>query len=137
MSTDRALRPPSLPLAALREAVARERATRSLRGTAAEIGLSPNGLRNFLAGAIPRAGTRARLEAWLAAQRPRAAGPRVGSLVRLLGEIGADLPAPDRAALGQDVAELLLRTYRQRKLPPPRWVRELVSHYRARPRAAE
>ena len=137
MSTDRALRPPSLPLAALREAVARELATRSLRRAAAEIGLSPNGLRNFLTGAIPRGGTRARLEAWLAVQGPRAAGPHVGSLVRLLGEIGADLPARDRAALGQDVAELLLRTYRQRKVPPPRWVRELVSHYRAHPRAAQ
>ena len=57
----------------------------------------------------------------------------MGSLVRLLSEIGADLPARDRDALGQDLAGFLLRAYRNHKLPPPRWVRELASHYRARP----
>lgn len=133
MSTHRALRPPSLPVAVLRDAVAREVATRSLRRAAGEIGLSPNGLRNFLAGADPRPATRARLEAWLAGRRQTRAGPTVGSLVRLLGDLSADLPARDRAALGQDVAGFLLRAYRERKQPPPRWVRELASHYRARP----
>ena len=117
----------------LRQAVTLELATISLRGAAAEIGLSPNGLKNFLAGAAPRRTTHARLEAWLAGRRPRRGGPKIGSLVRLLGEIGADLPAGDRAALGQNVAGFLLRAYRERKLAPPRWVRELVSHYRARP----
>jgi len=119
----------------LRQAVARGVATVSLRRAAAEIGLSPNGLKNFLAGAAPRRATRARLEAWLAGRRQRGDSPTVGSLVRLLGEIGADLPARDRAALGQDVAGFLLRAYGDRKLPPPRWVRELASHYRARPTA--
>ena len=88
MSTHGALRPPSLPVPVLRDAVAREVATLSLRRAAREIGLSPNGLRNFLA-----------------------AGPRVGALVRLLGELGAELPARDRAALGQDLTGFLLRAY--------------------------
>ncbi len=133
MTAHRALRPPSLPAAVLRDAVAREVATLSLRRAAGEIGLSPNGLRNFLAGAIPRPATRARLEAWLGGRRPNQSGPSMGALVRLLGELSADLPARERAALGQDVAEFLVRAYRDRRLPPPRWVRELASHYRARP----
>ncbi len=127
----------SLPVAVLRDAVAHELATISLRRAAAEVGLSPNGLKNFVAGAAPRRTTRARLEAWLASRRPKRGGPQLGSLVRRLGEIGADLPAGDRAALGQSVAGFLLRAYRERQLPAPRWVRELASHYRARPAAED
>src|SRR5437867_10649015 len=59
---------PTLPVPLLRDAVARETARLSLRQAAAQISLSPNGLRNFLNGSAPRSATRAKLERWLSSQ---------------------------------------------------------------------
>lgn len=122
-------RVPALPVPVLRDAVALEVARRSLRGAAREIGISPNGLRNFLNGAEPRAGTRAKLERWLAARGGRAHRPNLGQLVRLLGEIGADLPPGQLARLARDITALLQEAYESRRLPAPAWIRELLAHY--------
>ena len=126
-------RPPTLPATLLRDAVARQLATLSLRQAAREIGLSPNALRNFLAGAEPRVATRARLEHWLAARRATTAdrSPTVGQLVRLIGELAGDLSPAQAAALGRETASFLLDAYQTRRIAPPRWVRELASHYHA------
>lgn len=48
---------PTLPVALLREAIERETARISLRRAAKEIAISPNGLRNFLNGSVPRTAT--------------------------------------------------------------------------------
>ena len=125
-----AARPPTLPVFLLRNAVARQMAAISLRQAAHEIGLSPNALRNFLAGANPRASTRAKLERWLAAHRASDQEPSVGRLVRLLGELGTDLSASQTAALGRETTRFLLGAYESRRLAPPRWVRELANYYR-------
>lgn len=131
-SRPRSFRPPTLPATLLRDAVARLVATMSLRQAAREIGLSPNALRNFLAGAEPRAATRARLERWLAARRAAAdRHPSVGHLVQLIGELASELSPAQAAALGRETARLLLDAYQSRQLTPPRWVRELAGHYRA------
>ena len=124
-------RPPTLPATLLRDAVARQLATLSLRQAASEIGLSPNALRNFLAGAEPRATTRAKLERWLATRRTDERGPRVGDLVRLIGELAGDLSPAQGTALGRETARFLLDAYQARRIAPPRWVRELASHYHA------
>jgi hypothetical protein len=107
----------------------------SLRQAAREIGMSPNALRNFLAGAEPRAATRARLERWLAAHRSTAVDrrPSVGHLVQLIGELTSELSPAQAAALGCETARFLLDAYQARRLTPPRWVRELAGHYRAPP----
>lgn len=123
---------PTLPVALLREAVERETARLSLRGAARQIAISPNGLRNFLLGADPRSATRAKLETWLANQghgstRP----PTVGHLVRLLAELSGDLAPPQTVLLGRNIASLLAGAYEERGLAPPRWVQELLRHYRA------
>jgi len=123
-------RPPTLPATLMRGAVERHLATISLRQAAAEIGLSPNALKNFLAGAEPRATTRAKLERWLGDRKTQERGPQVGSLVRLIGDLAVDLSPAQGAALGRETARLLLEAYQERRLPPPRWVRELESHYR-------
>ncbi|OYV69074.1 MAG: hypothetical protein B7Z72_07790 [Gemmatimonadetes bacterium 21-71-4] len=114
----------------LREAVARQLATISLRQAAGEIGLSPNALRNFVRGAEPRLSTRAKLEQWVAAHRETEPRPSVGRLVRLLAELGAELSPTQTVQLGRDTARFLLAAYETRRLPPPRWVRELVAYYR-------
>ena len=128
------LRPPrlpTLPATLLRDAVARQLATLSLRQAASEIGLSPNALRNFLAGAEPRATTRAKLERWLATRRTDEKGPRIGDLVRLIGELAGELSPAQASALGRETARFLLDAYQVRRMTPPRWVRELASHYHA------
>ncbi len=131
--TGAAGRRPTLPVPALRAAVAREAAGLTLRRAAREIGISPNGLRNFLNGAAPRHRTRAKLEGWLARRGARASTPDLGRLIRLLDELTVDLSPEQAAALAQRVARLLLAAYAERRLPPPRWVRELAAHYRAHP----
>lgn len=125
-----AAHPPTLPVFLLRDAVARQLATISLRQAAREIGLSPNALRNFVGGAEPRVSTRAKLERWVAARRATDRRPSVGRLVQLLGELGVELSPAQTAQLGRETARFLLSAYEARRLPPPRWVRELATHYR-------
>lgn len=124
-----AMRAPVLPVASLRAAVEAELATVSLRQAAREIGLSPNALKNFLRGASPRLTTRARLERWLLS-RPGTRRPLgVQRFLRLVGELAPDLPSAEAKALGRELSRLVLDAYQRHRVPPPRWVRELVQHY--------
>src|SRR5205807_3730845 len=50
---------PALPVPLLRDVIARETARSSLRRIAHALAMSPNGLRDFLRGAVPRGPTRA------------------------------------------------------------------------------
>lgn len=120
---------PVLPVATLRAAVERELATISLRRAAREIGLSPNALKNFLNGAAPRRTTRARLERWLQARPAGAQGPGVGQFVKLVGQVSPDLPSREAATLGREMSRLILDAYQRQRIPPPRWVREILQHY--------
>lgn len=124
---------PVLPVTLLRARVEAALSGMSLRRAAREIGLSPNALKNFVAGATPRNATRMRLERWLAT-RPPAPGTSVADFVRLVGHVAGGLPLRDADALGREVSKLLFEAYERRRLPPPRWVRELAQHYRAEAR---
>jgi len=123
---------PTLPVPLLRDAIGRETARLSLRRAAAEIAISPNGLRNFLNGSVPRSATRAKFERWLAGRERVTRPPNVGQLVRLLNELAGDLSTQQTAALAGDVAALLAAAYETRRLSPPRWVQDLLRHYRVR-----
>jgi hypothetical protein len=101
----------------------------SLRRAAREIGLSPNALKNFLNGAVPRRTTRARLERWLQTGPAGAQGPGVRQFVRLIGQVSPDLPSREAATLGREMSRLILDAYQRQRIPPPRWVRELLQHY--------
>ncbi|HYL21495.1 MAG TPA: hypothetical protein VEU74_07025 [Gemmatimonadales bacterium] len=109
----------------------------SLRKASAEIAVSPNGLRNFLKGSVPHPATRGKLERWLAARGRSSRPPHIGQLIRLLNELASDLSPGQAAQLGRDVADLLARAYEARRLGAPRWVLELVRHYRPRGRKSE
>ena len=115
----------------LRDVIARETARSSLRRIAHELAMSPNGLRDFLRGAVPRSPTRAKLERWLADQGRTSRPPNVGQLVRLLNELSGDLAPYQTGQLGRDIARLLAEAYETRRLAPPRWVQDLVRQYRS------
>src|SRR5437870_8972550 len=123
---------PALPVPLLRDAIGRETARISLRRAAAEISISPNGLRNFLNGSAPRSATRAKFERWLAGRERVTRPPNVGQLVRLLNELAGDLSTQQTAELAGEIAALLATAYETRRLSPPRWVQDLLRHYRVR-----
>jgi len=120
-----AARPPVLPESLLRDTVAHRVTDRSLRRCAREIGISPNGLRDFLQGAAPRLSTRSKLERWLAAQAPQEKAPAVAQLVRLLGDLTMDLAPTDAEGLRREVTAFLLGAYEARRLSAPKWLQEL------------
>lgn len=120
---------PTVPTALLRARLEHELGTISLRQAAREIGLSPNAVKNFLAGAEPRRTTRVKIERWLASRPQRRRAEGVGPFVRLLREITADLSERDTRHLGRELSQLLLETYLRNRVPPPRWVREVARHY--------
>jgi len=120
----------------LRDAVAREAARVSLRQAAREIGTSPNGLRNFLNGAAPRVVTRGKLEQWLARRTSPSRPPAVGQLVRLVHQLSADLTPQQSTTLARNIAAALEAAYEERRLSPPKWVRELARRA-ARPAARD
>jgi len=126
---------PTLPVALLRDAIAREVARQSLRHAARQVALSPNGLRNFLNGSAPRSATRVKLERWLAAQHRVSRPPNVGQFVRLLGELAGDLSPQQTLGLGREIARLVAAAYEQRRLSPPAWVRDLTKRFRSGRRA--
>lgn len=94
--------------------------------------MSPNGLRHFLEGATPRSATRVKLERWLAAQGKVTRPPNLGQFIRLLNELSVDLSPVETLELGRTLAGLLVQSYDMRRLSPPRWVRDLLRHYRPR-----
>ena len=123
---------PTIPVPLLRDGLAREAARFSLRRVAREVGMSPNGLRYVLQGAIPRSATRIKLERWLAGQGKVTRPPNLGQFVRLLNELSVDLSPAQTLELGRALAELLVQSYEGRRLSPPRWVQDLLRHYRTR-----
>src|SRR2546428_13405172 len=110
---------PTLPVPLLRDAVGRETAGLSLRRAAAEVSISPNGLRNFLTGSAPGSATRVKLERWLAGQQHVSRPPNVGQLVRLLNELAGGLSTQQTAALAGGISGALPRAYQKRPAVPP------------------
>lgn len=118
-------RPPILPESVLRDAVAHRVTDRSLRRCAREISISPNGLRDFLHGAAPRLSTRSKLERWLAAQTPDDKAPSVAQVVRLVGDLTAELSPSDGDALRREITRFLNGAYESRRQAIPKWLKEL------------
>ena len=91
--------------------------------------MSPNGLRDFLRGAVPRSPTRAKLERWLAGRGRVSRPPNIGQFVRLLNELSGDLSPKQTIQMGRQVADLLVESYAARSLAAPTWVHDLRRHY--------
>src|SRR5260370_40408437 len=99
MSASRSV--PALPVPLLRDAIGRETARLSLRRGAAEISISPNGLRNFLNGSVARSPTPAKLDRWLAGRQRGTRPPHVRPLRRLPHALAGALPHPPTPRVGR------------------------------------
>src|SRR5437016_4022574 len=95
--------------------------------------MSPNGVRDFVQGAMPRGATRLKVERWLVSQGRIARPPNVGQFVRLLNELAGDLSPTQAVQMGRHLAALLVDTYVERRLDPPPRVGPLGRYY-AHPR---
>lgn len=120
---------PTLPVPVLRARLEHQLAQVSLRQAAREIGLSPNALRNFISGSSPRRTSRVQMERWLARRPSREPRPTLSRFLTLMDDLTPDLPQREAVTLGRDMSRLLLAAYERRRLPPPRWVKELARHY--------
>src|SRR2546430_11439404 len=72
--------------------------------------MSPNGVRDFVQGAMPRGATRLKVERWLVSQGRIARPPNVGQFVRLLNELAGDLSPTQAVQMGRHLAALLVES---------------------------
>jgi hypothetical protein len=117
-----------LPLAKIREALALEVETGSLRRTARNVGMSPTGLRKFLEGTDPYLKTRRKLERWYVRER-LTYGSQVTAVVaqNALRLLVQDLPPNRRAnAVGRLLAGLE-EEYTRARDESPEWLAELIT----------
>lgn len=116
-----------LPLAKIREALALEVESASLRRSARNVGMSPTGLRKFLDGADPYAVTRRKLERWYVRERP-AYGSEVTAVVaqNALRLLVQDLPPGRRDHAIRSLLTGLREEYARAEAEPPEWLSELL-----------
>jgi hypothetical protein len=119
-----ASRPDGVPVAELRDALKRAIAAASLRSVAAEVGMSPSGLRTFVARGRPHPRTVYVATAWFVRRSmtgmtdPSTAKAGVAVLT---GHLSAN--AKKKAAL--KIREILREASRRDRKPIPEWVRDL------------
>lgn len=116
--------PPSgrAPIEAIRAAAEAAVEATSLRSVAAQIGLSPTGLRNFLQGRSPYSATVRKLNAWYlkhAAQRHAFTDEVVEAAFAVLLE---GLPEEARPSAAQRVLGALDEGHREAHSRPPAWL---------------
>jgi AcrR family transcriptional regulator len=110
----------------LREAVRERVEATSLRHVARQVGMSPTGLRNFLAGGIPYQKSRRRLFEWMHREDGAAeAGPTSQGVSGSLASLVADLPPERRGAALQALVGTLRTLYDTHADAAPSWLGEL------------
>ena len=91
----------------------------SRRRTAEEVGLSPQGLGNFLRGAKPHPSTLRRMLSWHAG-RVRLTGPTSVSTAEALGALVEALPPTDRGQALSELRNFVGELYQRRGYPVPK-----------------
>lgn len=89
----------------------------SLRAVARDVGLSPTGLKKFLAGAAPYSTTRRKLEAW---EERHTAGGREREIGAALDVLLIRVPPAKRPEADRTIRELVAMLERQAAVPAPR-----------------
>ena len=114
---------PRVPIGAIRDAAALAVERESLRKVARQVGLSPNGLKQFLAGRRPYTSTEQKLNAWYAAHgRDHGGASRLDSARSAVAILLADFPAKRRALMAERIYDLLAAGHREDRREPPEWL---------------
>jgi hypothetical protein len=118
----------SVPIARVRETVARWAEQTSLRQAARETGMSPTGLRKVLDGTRLHAATERKLVSWYMRHVAQQGGwgavdPETASAALEL--LTAGLPPGQRRAMVDALVAMAEDGYRQASLPAPEWIEEL------------
>lgn len=109
----------------LREAVRERVEATSLRHVARQVGMSPTGLRNFLAGGIPYQKSRRRLFDWMHREDGAEAGLTTEGVSGSLASLVADLPPERRGAALEALVGTLRTLYDTHADAAPPWLGEL------------
>jgi hypothetical protein len=122
-----------VPVDVLREALRVQVETATLRGTATLVGLSPNGLRNFLAGASPHPRTLQRLTTWYLRKKFKEGADAASELAKAALEIlTSGMTENQRPGLQSDLLDAIRRHYEKVGAAPPVWLLKLQKE-RSRP----
>lgn len=112
----------------LRDA-ARERVARtSLRWVAREIGISPPGLKLFLAGASPRSATLEKIHTWHLTLAQRT-GASVETIYLVLDLLLLPLPEDERVSVVREILARLVEAHQQQGTSGPAWLATLCEQY--------
>ena len=113
------------PVEAIRHAAGVAVEATSLRSVAAQVGMSPTGLRHFLNGRTPYSATLRKLTAWFVrheAERQGFSAPVAQASLSVLLEA---IPEGAREAAAADLLGWLAAEHQRRKTEPPPWLKAL------------
>jgi AcrR family transcriptional regulator len=121
------------PVEAIRDALRLEVEATSLRRVAREVGMSPMGVRNFIAGSSSTSysATVRKLNAWYVrhhASRHAFSPDAARAALSLLLE---KIPEPHRDAIGARLLTVLADLHRELEVHPPEWLDRLLDGPRA------
>jgi hypothetical protein len=112
----------AVPVATLRKAIARAVEASSTRAVADAVGISHSGIRKFVAGSDPHAGTVRKLSAWYV-RHAAGTGPvdatTAGAAIALLV---SGLPEGEAEAVQAGLLDLLRDAYLRSGAEPPDWL---------------
>ncbi|HET6229143.1 MAG TPA: hypothetical protein VFE05_03630 [Longimicrobiaceae bacterium] len=113
--------------AALRESVRTAVQAASLREVARDVGMSPSGLRKFLAGSSAYSATRRKLERWYVRRDAtlQTDGLTGDSALRVVEVLVQELPPSRHLSATARVVSTLEEVYGAARVRPPGWMDEL------------
>lgn len=111
------------PLHVLREAARRAVERTSARSVAADVGLTPRGLRLFMAGeGEPRESTVRKLREWYVREGEASGDTSAQVAAAAVAVLLSGVPPRSKDAAEREVLEALASAYRRAKVPLPPWL---------------
>ena len=121
--------PPSdgrAPVEAIRHAATLAVEATSLRSVAAQVRMSPTGLRQFLNGRTPYSATLRKLTAWYIRHQEEREGFDPGVARAAVLVLLEAIPEPERAAAAGELLAYAAELHRRRRVPAPPWMDRLL-----------
>lgn len=113
----------TVPVEAIRNAVARAAAATSLRSVARASDLSDRGLQHFLDGGTPRQGTLRKLTEWYVREAASAGELDPDTVEAALSLLLGDMPEPQRTGTRAVLMDQIRSGYKAAGRVPPGWLK--------------